>query len=57
MVVNLRPGDVGFLDCVVEECDERFSEGVQGDILRVVEEGFGGGGGEDGGEEGGRGGG
>ncbi|MCJ1432375.1 hypothetical protein MMC27_001731 [Xylographa pallens] len=36
MLVNLRPRDLGLLDCVVEECDERFGAGEQEGILRVV---------------------
>lgn len=37
MILNLRPRDLGFLDCVIEECDERFSAEQQEGILRVVE--------------------
>lgn len=36
MIVNLRPGDLGLLDCIVEECDERFSAEEQEGILKVV---------------------
>lgn len=36
MIVNLRPGDLGLLDCVVEECDLRFSEEEQEGVLGVV---------------------
>lgn len=36
MIVNLRPGNLGLLDCVVEECDERFSSEQQDEIVRVV---------------------
>lgn len=36
MIVNLRPEELGLLDCVVEECDERFSDAEQGEMLRVV---------------------
>ncbi len=36
MILNLRPVDLTLLDCVVEECDERFEEGRQEGILRVV---------------------
>ncbi|MCJ1473724.1 hypothetical protein MMC13_002375 [Lambiella insularis] len=43
MVLNLRPRDLGLLDCVVEECDERFSEEQQEAILRIVGEVLGGG--------------
>ncbi|MCJ1391294.1 hypothetical protein MMC18_004157 [Xylographa bjoerkii] len=36
MLMNLRPRDLGLLDCVVEECDERFGVEEQEGILRVV---------------------
>lgn len=36
MVLNLRPLDATLLDCVVEECDERFSQERQEEMLRVV---------------------
>ena len=36
MILNLRPLDLGLLDCVVEECDERFSPERQEEILRIV---------------------
>ena len=36
MVLNLRPRDLGFLDCVVEECDERFNAEEQEAILGIV---------------------
>lgn len=36
MIVNLRPGNLGLLDCVVEECDERFSTEQQDEIVRIV---------------------
>jgi len=42
MVTNLKPDDLGFLDCVVEECDLRFSAEEQEEILGVVEECIGG---------------
>ncbi|KAA6414537.1 MAG: hypothetical protein FRX48_01286 [Lasallia pustulata] len=35
MILNLRPADMGLLDCVVEECDMRFSAEEQEEILRV----------------------
>lgn len=38
MILNLQPRDLGLLDCVVEECDLRFSEEEQERILSVVEE-------------------
>ena len=44
MVLNLRPLDMGLLDCVVEECDERFVEREQEEILGVVRRVLGGGG-------------
>jgi len=49
MILNLRPVDLTLLDCVVEECDERFGEGRQEGILRVVGDVLGGG--EGGGDE------
>ena len=36
MILNLRPGDAASLDAVVEEVDERFDEGRQGEILGIV---------------------
>ena len=42
MILNLRPMDMGLLDCVIEECDERFSAGQQGAILGIVAEVLGG---------------
>lgn len=36
MVANLRPENLGLLDCVVEECDERFGMERQEEIVRVV---------------------
>ena len=51
MVVNLRPEELGLLDCVVEECDERFTAERQDEILKVIGDVLGRGGG-DGGEEG-----
>lgn len=36
MIVNLRPESLGLLDCVVEECDERFSTEQQDEIVRIV---------------------
>ena len=38
MVLNLRPSDLGFLDCVIEECDERFTGEQQVEILAVIAE-------------------
>lgn len=38
MILNLQPRELGLLDCVVEECDLRFSEEEQERILSVVEE-------------------
>ncbi|KAL6715284.1 hypothetical protein ACLMJK_007549 [Lecanora helva] len=37
-IINLRPKDPSLLDCVVEECDERFDEGKQEEILAIVGE-------------------
>ncbi|CAF9934916.1 MAG: hypothetical protein ALECFALPRED_006177 [Alectoria fallacina] len=36
MIVNLRPESLGLLDCVVEECDERFTTEQQDEIVRIV---------------------
>lgn len=41
MICNLRPGEQTLLDCVVEECDERFSSEQQEEILRVVRDALG----------------
>ncbi|KAL8876485.1 MAG: hypothetical protein Q9192_008853, partial [Flavoplaca navasiana] len=37
MIVNLGVRELGLLDCVVEECDERLGEEEQGVLIRVVE--------------------
>ena len=47
MILNLRPQNLGLLDCVVEECDERFNETQQSEILGIIMEVLGGGEGED----------
>lgn len=36
MIINLAPEELGLLDCIVEECDLRFSEEDQLGILEVV---------------------
>ena len=36
MVLNLRPRELTLLDCVVEECDERFSQEKQEEILSII---------------------
>ena len=36
MMLNLRPQDLGLLDCVVEECDLRFTEEEQEQILEII---------------------
>ncbi len=36
MMLNLRPQDLGLLDCVVEECDLRFTEEQQEQILAII---------------------
>ena len=36
MVLNLRPGELTLLDCVVEECDERFSQEKQEELLSII---------------------
>ncbi len=41
MICNLRPGEQTLLDCVVEECDERFSSEQQEEILRIVRDALG----------------
>ena len=43
MIVNLRPSDLGMFDYIVEECDERFTEEQQQEILAIVEDVLGGG--------------
>ena len=49
MLLNLRPGTLGLLDCVVEELDERMEAGRQEEVLKIVEDCLGGG---EGGEKG-----
>jgi len=41
MICNLRPGEQTLLDCVVEECDERFPSVQQEEILRIVRDALG----------------
>lgn len=36
MIINLRPLDLTLLDCVVEECDERFTPERQEEILKII---------------------
>lgn len=36
MILNIRPLDLTLLDCVVEECDQRFSPERQEEILRII---------------------
>ena len=36
MIVNLRPENLGLLDCVVEECDERFTAEQQAEIVHII---------------------
>ena len=36
MILNLRPLDLGLLDCVVEECDDRFTGERQQEILEII---------------------
>lgn len=54
MIVNLRPENLGLLDCVVEECDERFTSEQQDEIVGIVGDVLGreGDGGENGGDVG-----
>jgi hypothetical protein len=42
MVLNLRPQELTLLDCVVEECDERFTQERQEEILSIVRDVLGG---------------
>ena len=42
VILNTRPQDQSLLDCVVEECDERFSTEQQDEILRIVRDVLGG---------------
>jgi hypothetical protein len=51
MMVNLRPTELGLLDAVVEELDERFDEGQQKEICALVGRWLGGGVGGSGHEE------
>ena len=34
--MNLRPDNLGLLDCVVEECDERFTAEQQDEIVAII---------------------
>ena len=43
MLLNVRPGDLGLLDCVIEELDERMTGEKQEEVLRVVSGCLGGG--------------
>lgn len=36
MIINLAPEELGLLDCLIEECDLRFSDDEQQGILEVV---------------------
>lgn len=36
MILNLRPQNVGVLDTIIEEMDDRFKNGEEQDILRLV---------------------
>ena len=36
MMLNLRPKELGLLDCVVEECDMRLKEEQQEGILECI---------------------
>lgn len=36
MMLNLRPKELGLLDCVVEECDMRLTEDQQEAVLECV---------------------
>ena len=42
-ILNVGPVDLGTLDCVIEECDQRFSAEQQEEILDVVRDVLGGG--------------
>ena len=36
MIFNHRPDTLSLLDCVVEQCDERFTAEQQDEILRII---------------------
>lgn len=36
MILNLRPDNLGLLDCMVEECDERFTAEQQDEIVAII---------------------
>lgn len=36
MILNLRPDNLGLLDCMVEECDERFTAEQQDEIVGII---------------------
>ena len=36
MILNLRPDNLGLFDCVVEECDERFTAEQQDEIVAII---------------------
>lgn len=52
MILNLRPDNLGLLDCMVEECDERFTAEQQDEIVGIIGDVLGG---EEGGEANGEG--
>ena len=43
MILNLRPGDLNLLDAIIEECDDRYSEDQQQEMLQIVRAELGGG--------------
>lgn len=50
MILNLRPDNLGLLDCMVEECDERFTAEQQDEIVAIIGDVLGSEGGEANGE-------
>lgn len=50
MILNLRPDNLGLLDCMVEECDERFTAEQQDEIVGIIGDVLGSEGGEVNGE-------
>lgn len=38
MIFNLRPQDLAVLDTVIEEMDDRFTEGRQEEILQIIQQ-------------------
>lgn len=36
MILNVRPQNVGVLDTIIEEMDDRFKNGQEEEILRII---------------------